>query len=1643
LSFFDKLSLIWDRIGQTATIHAKLAELFPKSADLQKFMCEYLIVIVNFCHRAVAFLNKPRLQQLAAAFAQSFDQHFKDFEVNTERWAAMMNGTVTTLLAEIQIGNKQAISSQYGIFSSFMSSDRQKQSEERRIRLLRALSPSQDEFESIWRREQKKGSVQWVFQEPDYKTWKSKTESTTLIISGVLGSGKTVLMANLVRDLHLEKPSTCTIVASFFCQHQNGKTLDADVVLRSIAHQILRGLDIIDTQLATSITAELERNSSIDLQTVSQCLKKKAPTSYQYFVAIDALDECKPPDREQVIRELRNIANSLPIHIALSARNRSEVANSSHGLPDMRHISMANTVKDAEIAEFVDREITTRGAQLGLDTDTEQKIKQVLVAAAQGMYLWVVLQLDALFPPFGGFVSRESIVGMLENLPKDLSEAYNRAIARIHTKRYGSQTFQLVAAAKRPLTVRELRVALNITPGTVLWNPDSVELNPHALIWQGSGGLLEIDESNDTVLWIHHSALMHLIGKKKEVVEDEQTGADTDSALRFDLEGARLTMSMVCITYLNLDIHDRRVQVKKPKIKPEAMMKVINEQVASQGWIAKAVLTLTARPQSTGSNQVDIGRIIEDLGQLRVHDQSTVLEFLPYAQEFWLTHTEDILRLENSNDTVTHCQSHFRRLLQPDAHVATKPWATSDGRSAVEWAVLNNHWSVFIASISEVCLMIDGIPSDISVLPWLLDLMKHDPVAVNPTGFVIGTILCWAAMKPMDSDMVNKVIYFLDKGADPDFLYGWGNAPVCTILQLTLQPSLGGHKQRLPNHYVSASTREIKDSLVRSLLAHGANPNGTTASVPAFPLELAIQNGWFQSTLSIIDHLRHLDQRQFKWNSSLLPLVIESFESDRESGMKIIHHLWDAFRNLNIEELYYHPNHVDPEIEGRKCPEGRWPTAFNLQKKPSLLVAIAYEWWDLANFLVSTGIVISSNWNQVTALGLAVSIVASKSTKGYRDMLSALLRPFLFKVVESRSELGIAFVSKTLIDHGDAALPPLAIALRCFRYYRPQDSLENEGNDLEDLKDLIKRILSVHPKAIDEYVIDGISPLGMVTEWCHLGQMKLLLELGADPNQAFNSSHEKGKRQLPLLAVIEDFSFPKEARLRAASLLLEHGASITSLAAGLSVLGHAIHHRDLDMIRTLCDHAAEPLGGDHICSSGHSPLGLAIAYGDAATIRLVATYMEKVHILPYDEWIDALPLPRKGQTETLSNTRYVPSLPTGKLINAIEDNHWGRVSVVVHALKTSGLKVSIVTQGLVRAVSTPERVDHSIIDLLFSAGAIVESLAEPSLIVRAAASSKLEVLVGLFRRLQATRPEAFGPENVERKLAKVVYNRKVDSIRNAVESNNLWKVDKTMGTSGMNKWHRVAVATIGLIHALESPDLVDQSIIDALLQAGVDAMALTEPALLIRAADNGRLGIVATLLRKEARSVEDYIYGTSPIVVDVGEKDELARKLLKAIDDNSVESVEAEVRLLPPARRAYIATKGLVRAIDRIGAVDHKIVDELMASGADARAETEPPLLIRAIAQGKLDIVSTLLENKAPVRCKANRIYHTVCMAMPSTGNSATHFGTAGRQYVKVMPGDTPASVALRMDLRELHHRLCASCIRPTIWEDKTKEARI
>lgn len=300
---------------------------------------------------------------------------------------------------------------------------------------------------------------------------------------------------------------------------------------------------------------------------------------------------------------------------------------------------------------------------------------------ATDRYLWVALQLDAIFPTFPRRVTSDAdIVNIISKLPKDLPEAYDDALGRIVDKRHGSKIFELVAASEHPLTKQELLVALAVVPGSTAW--DSLDLSEDAGLTVAlcGGSLIEIDEEDEKVRFIHHSAFLHMMSEMPT-----PNGAES---CHFKLEDAELRLGGICVTYLNYGIFDTRVSIQH-KIQANNVTQNILSSVSQPNAAVTRMVRLFSHSKRPSAPPVlvDLARVTQDVWAKRMEKDSDMLKcFFEYASNYWLQHTR---LFEKSMDG--YLWPLWRSLADGDLSYVKLPYKPESHESALTWAVTNSH----------------------------------------------------------------------------------------------------------------------------------------------------------------------------------------------------------------------------------------------------------------------------------------------------------------------------------------------------------------------------------------------------------------------------------------------------------------------------------------------------------------------------------------------------------------------------------------------------------------------------------------------------------------------------------------------------------------------------------------------------------------------------------------------------------------------------------------------------------------------------------------------------------------------------------------------------------------------------------------
>lgn len=244
-------------------------------------------------------------------------------------------------------------------------------------------------------------------------------------------------------------------------------------------------------------------------------------------------------------------------------------------------------------------------------------------------------------------------------------------------------------AAESAFTLDQLRIALAITPGETIWHPSKVPRDGSQLMSLCGGSLLEVDEEDDKIRFIHHSVIQHLLSPAT---------IPTTSCYHFSLEDCHNFMGSILVTYLNFPVFESRMVLSK-KIRADKLVGEAMETVAGQDHPVIGRMIQHFRSKNRGKPyEFDISRLaLEAQAFTPGQDDDLDLECLSkYARANWLLHTRFFTK---GDVTLSGSWDLWWRLVRGLVSSAAPPFniAEKSGHNeAIYWAINNRNGSLFL-----------------------------------------------------------------------------------------------------------------------------------------------------------------------------------------------------------------------------------------------------------------------------------------------------------------------------------------------------------------------------------------------------------------------------------------------------------------------------------------------------------------------------------------------------------------------------------------------------------------------------------------------------------------------------------------------------------------------------------------------------------------------------------------------------------------------------------------------------------------------------------------------------------------------------------------------------------------------------------
>ncbi|KAL3425249.1 hypothetical protein PVAG01_02040, partial [Phlyctema vagabunda] len=558
----------------------------------------------------------------------------------------------------------------------------------KRLLLVLSTTNSKEKHEKLKSiRHQRTGD--WIFSSSEYKRWRHLSSTSVLCCFGIRRSSVLGVIDSILK-VSLSSPKSKTL-AFHYCDHADKRTLEPVQIFGSRIRSIFEDREIPSAIREMIVKTYKEGERSPEILEVLDILFQSTDVFDEVTIAIDGIDEAREEDR-QIIYEALNTLTKRNLSLKLFVSCREDVALSICSVASACfRLEVCEAVISTDIEGYTRDSIKTLLAREKIvlrNLDLKEDIVTALINGAKGMFLWVKFHFDDLC----NAESDAEIKSLLQNLPKDLAETYDRLFSRIIGKdrqHLVKQIFQWIICARRPLKVDEICEGIGFSIHDKYWDEAKIPTDIFRLV-RASGNLVVIDKATRTIQLAHYTVQQYILN-------------DTESAgkfFQFSLKEANELLGEVCVAYLNLsDFGSQLTTFVDNKVTTN--MAFIERAVPDFGKVQVSgspinLTRLSRTLQSKGSRtNIDYGRHIPKKNK-PVEHLLTDYRLLKYVRENWLWHTANFAPnggQKSMRDILFH-----NLVLQKQLPFSFRPWQSNKDLTLkycylepVGWALVTNH----------------------------------------------------------------------------------------------------------------------------------------------------------------------------------------------------------------------------------------------------------------------------------------------------------------------------------------------------------------------------------------------------------------------------------------------------------------------------------------------------------------------------------------------------------------------------------------------------------------------------------------------------------------------------------------------------------------------------------------------------------------------------------------------------------------------------------------------------------------------------------------------------------------------------------------------------------------------------------------
>lgn len=570
-------------IGESLQVVELLAETFDHSPLVSECVVTYYCSILHFWRKAIKHYRRNRFLNLIRGAWHDYNSEFENFEaVMTRLREKAHNAAAAVDMSEAREARQQ----QNKFVIESIDKSRTAEESRRHHEIVKWLTPSArdanyyvDDFKSACR-DRHPGTCEWIFRKPEFQGWSScdgtDPQVRMLWVSAIAGAGKTVLAASIIAHCQVQiKPLVKWPVLYFFFKNTDDEKDSILSMTRSLLHQLYISFSANDLNHDLIVLKENSgKDSMLSDERAWEMFMKYAGRLPGMTVVLDALDECKLSDIDELLDRLCLVARTMEVRVIVTSRREENIRERLQWWPC---IPIQQEDVDSDIQNFVNAKVRNMAR---LKPGLRERIIQTLSSRHEGMFLWAFLMIKEL----KSLATVREVEQRLSAAPKGLKEMHQAIIRRLGSTLSSSEraialkVLSWVVSAMRPLRLAELHEILRfeIQRGTesddLLYSEKDLELLCGSLVTTRNGDL----------------QLIHL--STKEILQerpDEMGLEDVCCPFYVDVRESGPRMALLCASYIATHQHDIE-SYTTPKLTTTSRLELRPHEIDLSSVIAKA-----------------------------------------------------------------------------------------------------------------------------------------------------------------------------------------------------------------------------------------------------------------------------------------------------------------------------------------------------------------------------------------------------------------------------------------------------------------------------------------------------------------------------------------------------------------------------------------------------------------------------------------------------------------------------------------------------------------------------------------------------------------------------------------------------------------------------------------------------------------------------------------------------------------------------------------------------------------------------------------------------------------------------------------------------------------------------------------------